>query len=216
MKNKNLKSNPLLTLFITFLKIGAFTFGGGYAMLPLVQGEIVDRHGYISEKVFMDIIAIAEATPGVIAVNTATFVGYQVAGVLGAVLSTLAVVLPSFVIISLIAPVYTLFRDNVWVSAGLQGLRAGVIVLIIGALIRMIKKSDKNIFLFVLSGTAFVIAAFTDLNVIWVILAGAVLGIGRQLLILRKKKQLSSDGEDQVIPEADLTEKEVEEKGEDE
>ena len=98
-----MKFKKLLSLFLTFAKIGAFTFGGGYAMIPLIQREAVTKHNWVSDDDIMDIIAIAESTPGPVAINSATFVGYKVAGVLGSAAATLGVVMPSFLIIYFIS-----------------------------------------------------------------------------------------------------------------
>lgn len=181
--------STLWTLFITFFKIGAFTFGGGYAMIPLVQAEIVDKKGWITEEEFINIIAIAEATPGVIAVNTATFVGYKIQRVKGSLLSTLGVVLPSFVIISVISLFFEQFIALKWVGYAFQGIRAGVVILILGAVVRMGKGVPKNAFVLILALAAFLLASFTGINVIFVILGGALLGIARQLLLNRHTEE---------------------------
>ncbi|MEG0310062.1 MAG: chromate transporter [Eubacterium sp.] len=182
-----MKDSKIFTLLVTFLKIGAFTFGGGYAMIPLVQAEIVDKKGWITEREFIDVIAIAEATPGVIAVNTATFVGYKVGGIWGSAVATFGVVLPSFVIISIISIFYELFKSITWVSYAFQGIRAGVVVLIIGAVVRMAKGCDKNIFTLSVMVVAFIIATFTGINVVFLILGGAIMGIIYQVLLGKGK-----------------------------
>lgn len=122
----------LLTLFLTFLKIGALTFGGGMAMIPLIR-EAVLSNGWLTEEEFLDFVAVSESTPGPIAVNMATFVGADQAGFLGALVCTLGVVLPSFVIILLIAALMKTFLKNRWVSAALSGIRPCVVGLILGA-----------------------------------------------------------------------------------
>ena len=127
----------LITLFTTFFKIGAFTFGGGYAMIPLIQRETVEKHKWITEDDILDIIAIAESTPGPIAINSATFVGYKTAGFLGAVMATLGVVLPSFCIILVISYVLREFREIKAVQYAFEGIRAGVLALLIKALVSM-------------------------------------------------------------------------------
>lgn len=177
----------LWDLFKTFFKIGAFTFGGGYAMVPLVQDEIVEKKGYITDKDFINLLAIAEATPGVIAVNTATFVGYRVAGLWGGILATLGVVLPSFTIITIISFFYETFRKIVWVDWAFSGIRAGVMVLIAGAMVKMAKKSEHNAFVYILIICSFAVAAFTEINVVYIIIGGAVTGIIRQLLMGAEK-----------------------------
>ena len=119
-----------LKLFLKFLKIGAFTFGGGYAMIPLIRREIALREGWIEDKDILDILAVSESTPGPIAVNTATFVGYRVAGPLGAACATVGVVLPSFMIILLVAKFYQAFQTNTLVKGCMNGLRPTVVGMI--------------------------------------------------------------------------------------
>ena len=143
MKNKtDIKkdSQLLLVLFLTFLKIGAFTFGGGYAMIPLITREMVIRHKWIKESDILDIVAIAESTPGPIAVNSATFVGYKICGIKGAAAATIGVVLPSFIIIFAISFVLAQFEHLKLVQYAFNGVRAGVLALIIRALISMYKQ----------------------------------------------------------------------------
>lgn len=180
-------NRKLWELFSTFFKIGAFTFGGGYAMIPLVQHEIVEQKAYITETEFTNLLAIAEATPGVIAVNTATFVGYKVSGILGGILSTCGVVLPSFIIITLISLFYDAFRSIQWVDWAFSGIRAGVLVLIVGAFVKMFKKCDKKVIVYLLMISAFALATFTPIKVALIILAGAAMGILRQVIIGKKR-----------------------------
>ena len=130
----------ILSLFLTFLKIGAFTFGGGYAMIPLIQKEVAEKKKWISDEDILDIIAIAESTPGPIAINSATFIGSKVAGVLGSAAATLGVVLPSFVIIAAISLVLAEFQDIKAVQYAFFGIRAGVLALIIKAFFTMFKQ----------------------------------------------------------------------------
>ena len=124
----------LIELFLTFLKIGAFTFGGGYAMLPLIQSE-VERHGWLTQAEVVDFIAVSESTPGPLAINMATFVGIRTGGIIGAVCATLGVVLPSFVIILITAKFYEKFRKSRAVDGVMYGLRPAVIGLIGAALL---------------------------------------------------------------------------------
>ena len=123
-----------LTLFLTFLKIGAFTFGGGYAMLPLIREEVAS-HGWLTEQALVDFIAVSESTPGPFAINIATFVGSRVGGIFGAVCATGGVVLPSFVIILLVAKAYQKFRDSKIVRGCMAGLKPAVVGLIAAALL---------------------------------------------------------------------------------
>jgi chromate transporter len=121
----------LIDLFITFLKIGAFTFGGGYAMIPLVEKEVVSSHQWISQTEFTDLVAIAEMTPGPIAVNSATFVGYKIAGLPGAIAATAGVVLPSFLIIITIASFFIAFEKNTYVRGFMDGIKPAILALIV-------------------------------------------------------------------------------------
>lgn len=169
--------NLYINLFLTFLKIGAFTFGGGYAMIPLISRETVLHHKWIEEKDILDIVAIAESTPGPIAVNAATFVGYRVGGVLGAFCATLGVVLPSFVIIYAISFILRQFHEMKAVQYAFAGIRAGVLALLIKALISMYKQAPKSLFSYIIMGSSFIAAAFLDINVLLIILLCAVAGI---------------------------------------
>ncbi|ADM28512.1 Chromate transporter [Ignisphaera aggregans DSM 17230] len=135
----------LITLFITFLKIGAFVFGGGYAMIPVIRHEVVDRYGWLSEEEFLDLIAIAESTPGPIAINAATYVGYRVGGIAGAILATLGVVIPPFTVIILIATALQRFYTHPIVRALLNGIRGAVIGLVTSALITVITGVFKGL-----------------------------------------------------------------------
>ncbi|MBQ7210109.1 MAG: chromate transporter [Paludibacteraceae bacterium] len=126
-------------LFITFLKIGTFTIGGGYAMIPLIEREVVSRRGWIGEQEFLNMLALAQAAPGLIAVNTAVFVGYAIKGWRGVICTVIGAVLPSFVIILLIATVFTRFREYPAVEAVMKGVRPAVVALIVAPLFRMAK-----------------------------------------------------------------------------
>ena len=165
----------LLKLFFAFAKVGVMTFGGGYAMLPMLQREIVDKHGWATEEELMDYFAIGQCTPGVIAVNTATFIGQKQKGIVGGIFATLGVVFPSVVIISLLAGVIEAFSDLVWVQQAFGGIRVCVCVLILNAVVKLCKKAivDKitlALFVIVTAG-----AFFLDLSpVIFVLFAGIV------------------------------------------
>ena len=150
----------LLDLFLTFAKVGVMTFGGGYAMLPILQREVVENKGWATEEELMDYFAIGQCTPGIIAVNTATFIGQKYNGTLGAIATTIGVVFPSIVIISLLATVIEAFSHLVWVQNAFGGIRVCVCVLIANAVIKLYKKAvvDKltlTIFLAVALGSYF-------------------------------------------------------------
>ena len=186
------KLKKVFQLFITFIKIGAFTFGGGYAMVPLIQRETVEKKKWINDDDILEIVAIAESTPGPIAVNSATFVGYKTAGVLGAAAATIGVVLPSFTIIYFISFVIDKFENNAAVKYAFSGIRAGVLALIIKALWTMSKKSAKNIISFIITAFAFIFAAL-NINVIYIILACAVTGIVSSLIMSGREKKKNDD-----------------------
>lgn len=186
------KLKKVFQLFITFIKIGAFTFGGGYAMVPLIQSETVEKKKWINDDDILEIVAIAESTPGPIAVNSATFVGYKTAGVLGAAAATIGVVLPSFTIIYFISFVIDKFENNTAVKYAFSGIRAGVLALIIKALWTMSKKSAKNIISFIITAFAFIFAAL-NINVIYIILACAVTGIVSSLIMSGREKKKNDD-----------------------
>ncbi len=176
-------------LFLTFFKIGAFTFGGGYAMIPLIQKEVVEKKAWITDEDILDIFAIAESTPGPIAINSATFIGYKIAGVFGSFCATLGVVLPSFVIISLIALVLREFSEIQAVQYAFRGIRAGVLALIVKALISMYKQCPKFAYTYVLMGAAFIAAAFLPINAIYIILGCGILGLVCSLVADRRAKK---------------------------
>lgn len=162
---------------MTFLKIGAFTFGGGYAMIPLIQRETVDRRHWIRSEDILDIVAIAESTPGPIAINSATFVGYKVCGFWGALASTVGVVLPSFFVILAISKILDRFESLPMVKYAFSGIRAGVLALIVRAMISMYRACPKNLFSYIVMAAAFLSVAFFHVNVLLVIAGCAVLGL---------------------------------------
>lgn len=142
----NITKNRLWTLFITFFKIGLFTFGGGYAMIPLIQSEITEKHKWMKAEEIFEIIVIAESTPGPIAINSATYVGYKVGGVFGAFVATLGVVLPSFGILFLISLFLNDFLAFTVVTNAFKGIKIAVAILIVSAAIKLSKKMPKSWF----------------------------------------------------------------------
>lgn len=183
------KFNRIMTLFISFLKIGAFTFGGGYAMIPLIQREVVEKHKWITDDDILDIIAIAESTPGPIAINSATFVGYRVAGVWGSFFATLGVVLPSFCIILLIAYVLREFQNIKAVQYAFNGIRAGVLALLLKSIWTMYKKCPKSPLAYILMAVAFILTAFLDVDVLLVIIGCALVGLISSIIAARRVKE---------------------------
>ena len=174
--------NRNLSLFLTFMKIGAFTFGGGYAMIPLIQREVVEEKKWINESELMDMIAIAESTPGPIAINSATFVGHHVGGFRGAFCATLGVILPSFAIIAAISYVLQQFERLRAVKYAFLGIRAGVLALILKAFWNMARQIPKKAVSCCIAATAFVLAALLKLNVLVVIVLCAAAGLIASLM----------------------------------
>lgn len=166
----------LLKLFLTCLKIGTFTFGGGYAMIALIQDEFVTNQKWLDNEDMLNIIAVAQSVPGVIAVNSSIMVGYKVRKVKGALVCALGVVLPSLISLCIISSFYLQFRDNKYVVGALRGVKAAVVALMCSAILKIARPSVKDVFTGILCAIAFVIAFFTDINAIILILAGGVIG----------------------------------------
>ena len=167
----------LLSLFLSFAKVGVMTFGGGYAMIPILEREIVDRQGWASSEELMDYYAVGQCTPGVIAVNTATFIGYKVAGIAGGVIATLGVVFPSLVIITLIAGILTNFADIPAVKSAFAAVRVCVCVLIFNSVLKLWKGAVKDKGAMVLFLLVFVLSVFFDISPVVFVLLCAASGI---------------------------------------
>ena len=183
---KKEKRTSLAELFFTFMKIGAFTFGGGYAMIPLIQREMSEKRDWIDKDDILDMVAIAESTPGPVAVNMATFAGSRLRGTVGAFVATLGEVLPSFVIIAALSSVIQRFEDITAVRYAFFGIRAGVLALIVKALFQMYRSSPKSAFAYVVMGAAFVAVALLNVSVFPVLIGCAAAGLVWSLLIAKK------------------------------
>ena len=179
----------LLKIFLTFFKIGAFTFGGGYAMIPLIQKEAVEKHHWVTDEDILDIVAIAESTPGPIAINAATFVGYQTRGYAGAAVATLGVVLPSFVTSFAIFHVLRAFRDLQVVQYAFNGIRVGVLVLLFKALLKMFKTNKKSMLTRGLMVLAFALTVLMKVNTILVIILCGAIGVISTLVAEGRQKK---------------------------
>ena len=169
--------NEYLDMFLTFAKVGVMTFGGGAAMLPILEREIVDNKGWATEEELVDYFAIGQCTPGIIAVNTATFIGQKKRGLLGGIVATLGIVFPSVVIISILAGLITNFAHLAWVRNAFAGIQVCVCVLILNAVLKLLKKSvvDKRtavIFVLVLLGSMFL-----NISPVWFVFISAFAGI---------------------------------------
>lgn len=166
-------------LFRTFLKIGAFTFGGGYAMIPMIQREAGEKQGWISDDDLIEIVAIAESTPGPIAINAATFIGSRVAGVKGSLCATAGVILPSIVIISVIASVLEQFGQMKQVQWAFFGIRAGVLALIVKTFVNLARKQAASAVSIAVMAAAFAAVGLLKINALWVLLCAMVFGLLR-------------------------------------
>ena len=184
-----LKGKTLWQVFATFFKIGAFTFGGGIAMIPLIQKEASEKNKWVTDEDILEIVAIAESTPGPIAINSATFVGYRAAGLLGSIFATLGVVLPSFVIILALSFVLTQFQQLAAVQYAFAGIRAGVLALLCKSLWTMYKKSPKGWPAYIAMAAAFILTSFVGVNILLVIAGCGIFGILTSLSMERRSKK---------------------------
>ena len=183
------RKKVLRKIFLSTLYLSAFTFGGGYVIVTLMKKKFVDEYGWIREDEMLDLIAIAQSAPGAIAVNGAIVVGYKLAGMAGAVTAIIATVIPPFVIISLISVCYELFRDNFIVSQILEGMQAGVAAVIAAVVWEMgagIVRGKDPASLMIMAG-AFAAACIFQVNVVWIVIVCALLGVVRTLWGRRKK-----------------------------
>jgi chromate transporter len=171
------KPVSLWQIFAVFAKIGAFTIGGGYAMIPIIQDEM-SRRGWISEDELPDIVALSQSAPGVMAVNISIFAGYRLRGVKGSIAATLGSITPSFCIILAIAMVFTSFKDNPWVVKAFKGIRPAVIALIAVPMINMAKKCCKAWWAWALAIGALILVAFLDVSPIYILLCVIAVAFG--------------------------------------
>ena len=164
----------MLEIFWSFLKIGAFTFGGGYAMIPLIQHEVIHRRRWIEERDFIDLLTLAQTAPGPIALNTAVFVGYKRRGYLGALSAIMGVIVPSFVVILIVAIFFASIRDNAYVDAAFKGMRPAVVALIVAPIVGL-TKGMRWWLVAVALAVAMVVWHF-GISPVWFLIAGAVVG----------------------------------------
>ena len=189
-----MKTNKCLDLFLTMLRIGAFTFGGGYAMIALLENEFVSKKKWIDKDEFLDLIAIAESTPGPIAINASTYIGYKVYGFFGSFVATAAMCIPSFIVIYFISLFFNSFLELTLVAKAFRGIQAGVIYLIFSAGIKMLRQIQKTPFnIAVLSVTVICMLVFSifsvDFSVVIYILVSGVLGIFIYALGLLRRRE---------------------------
>ena len=192
-ENTGKKENIYLQLFIEFFTLGLFTFGGGYAMIGLLE-ERMTRRGWLDSEEILDCIAVTQTLPGVIAVNMSLYVGYRLKGIKGALVSVFGMVLPSFVIIILIAMFMENFGDNRYIQGALKGIRIATLGLILSAAVKLAAKTYDKVkgrkagraFSILLFGVSFLLISFMGIDAVWVILGGMILGICYSLFKARR------------------------------
>ena len=195
------KLKELFILLLTFFKIGLITFGGGYAMVAIIEREFVERKKWLSAEEFADVLAIAESTPGPISVNSATFIGYKRQGFWGSAFSTLGLILPSLIIIFCISLFFDKFIELVWVQYAFMGIRAAVVFLIISAGIKLflkLKKTAYNVAAFIISTLLLVAITLFSWNfpAVFIILTGGAVGIAIWLISLAARKDKEKGGKE--------------------
>lgn len=174
---KRLEPEQLLYAFWAFFKIGAFTLGGGYAMIPLIKTEVVDKQRWIEEERFLDIIAITQSAPGPIAVNTSIYIGYELSGYIGSVVAALATILPSFLILLIVAMFYATIKSNMYIKKAFEGIYKAVFVLILSAAINLRKVAIKNKISVIILTISLFFLMVLDLHPIVVILISGISGV---------------------------------------
>ena len=186
----------VLMIFLSMLKIGCFAFGGGYAIIALLENEFITKRKWIDHDEFMDVVAIAESTPGPIAINVATYIGYKLKGFFGAVVATVGICLPSFVLMYLVSLFYDQFMEIALVGAAFKGIQICVVYLIASAGLKMLKRMKKtplNIAVFSVTCAAMILCSILEVHVssVWFILAAGILGLS--MFFIKKSR---SKGED--------------------
>ena len=176
-KSKKIKDNMYLQLFWSFFKLGLFTIGGGMAMIPLIQGIVVDQKKWMTEEEAVDCIAVSQALPGVIAINMATYIGQRKKGIGGALAATIGVILPSYLIIILIVLLLHGIGDNPYVSGALVGIKAAATGLIAFSAYKVGKQVLKGPFQWIVAGASFGLIAYFAINAVWAIIGGIVVGL---------------------------------------
>ena len=187
--NEAKEKTSLWTLFITFAKVGVMTFGGGYAMLPILEREVVTNHGWSTSEEMLDYYAIGQCTPGIIAVNVATFTGYKERGFIGAVAAILGILFPSVLIITSLASVLQLFQDNVYVQKAFSGIRIAVCALIASTVIKLAKKTIKSIIAAMITISALCLELFLGVSPVIIVASVIVFGLIMYFATREKKKE---------------------------
>lgn len=185
--------NELIELFIVFFKLGAFTIGGGIAMIPLLQSAMINDKKWFTEDEFVDIVAVCQSLPGIIAINMATFVGYKRKGLLGSVVATIGVTLPSFVMILIIAKGIASMGANAVVLGAMAALRAAALGMVLAAIIQLAPNAIKNKWALIAAALSFILIAVLNVNTAYVILLFIILGIVSTMVGSRKAIAAAED-----------------------
>lgn len=178
----------ILSLFVSFFKVGIMTFGGGYAMLPMLERELVENKKYVTMDEIMDYFAVGQCTPGVIAVNTATFIGYKRKGILGGIFATLGVITPSIIIITILAALLSALAGNEIIEHAFAGISVAVCALIVQAILKFTKSGIKDLFTAVIAVAALVLSLL-EISPIIIILAAGVIGVIVKCLLDKRVKE---------------------------
>ncbi|MBR2419207.1 MAG: chromate transporter [Rikenellaceae bacterium] len=174
----------LLTMFGSFFKIGLFTFGGGYAMVPIIQREVIDRRGWVDRDEFVELLTLAQSAPGPIALNTSVFVGYKMRGYAGALAALLGVVVPAFTVILIVAIYFAQFRENVYVNAAFKGMRPAVVALIVSPIVSLSR--GMGAWKYALAAAVALFVWWSGVSPIWLIIVAAGAGVAIELYNSRK------------------------------
>lgn len=202
MKNK---IKEFFELYFTFVKIGTFTFGGGLAMMPIMQRELIEKRGWLTEEELIDYFAIGQSTPGIIAVNVATFVGYKKLGWFGGILCTLGVVTPSWVIIMLLAGAISSIDKYPLAQKALKGINVAVAALLTSVIVKFAKKTIKNIWNVLFMLLAFALIYFLKVQSVWIIIASLIIGCLITLYRQKKSAALSQTQDSNSVSQADTS-----------
>ncbi len=184
----------LFQLYWSFFKIGGLTFGGGLSMLPMLERELVQRRKWVTEEEILDFYAIGQCTPGIIAVNTATFVGYKKEKILGGIFATLGMISPSIIVISLVAAFFEMFLSNKWFSHAMMGVRSVVCAMLINTIISLGKKCLKNAYSWIICVIILVLGFFTKIPTVVLVLMAAAVGIAFNEIKFRHDEKKKGGG----------------------
>lgn len=181
----------LLRIFLTTLKLGALTFGGGYAMVPLLERAFVRKNGWINSEDMVNMVALSQSVPGAIAINCGILIGYRLRGVRGALAAVAGIVLPSLVLLTAVTYLYEAVRDDAYVAGALRGIRASVVALLVSAFVTFMKPFYKDVLALLAFGAAFLLALFAGVSSIYIILGGILFGLIAGIVRIKKQADTS-------------------------